>query len=279
VVFSTLWLLSMARGSGASIESIRTSNLRSLVFITVEGTNANGTKDTSNGTGFIVDPGGYVLTCNHVILPEKSEYGGKYEIIGRVGGGHQPPYPLTIIHRDEQGDLMLLKLPENPERSWRSVEWILQARVGTRIVALGFPGGQDVVDAEGSITGNHKDGRWLTDAGIGPGMSGGPAFDLDGAVVGIVAGGYEEAKSLGLLIPISFATPLLQMAHSGLSLKPSGASVLTKDPILLSVAVVAFVALGGLAILFLPARLRQGEVGKGKLRFDVKNCWARQQKT
>jgi hypothetical protein len=215
MVFSTLYLLLIARSSGATLGSTRAANLKSLVFITAEGTYANGVTDIFNGTGFIVDRAGYVLTCNHVIPLEKPEY-VKYELIGRVGSRHQLPYPLTIIHRDEQGDLILLKLPENPEQSWRSVESIHQAQIGTHIVALGFPGDQDVVGVEGSINGLHKDGRWLTDAGLDRGMSGGPVFDLDGAVVGIVAGAYEEAKSLGLVIPISFSASLLQIVNSPL---------------------------------------------------------------
>ena len=37
------------------------------MFITVEDGRANGLTDTFSGTGFIVHPAGYVLTCNHVI--------------------------------------------------------------------------------------------------------------------------------------------------------------------------------------------------------------------
>jgi hypothetical protein len=118
-----------------------------------------------------------------------------------------------LFRRDEQGDVMLLKLPQ---KSWHSVKSIAQAQGGSVIVALGFPLDQDVVVAVGLITGVDHDGRWLTNAGLIPGMSGGPAFDRSGAVVGIVAGGYEEAKALDLLIPISFSTGLRQFINSPL---------------------------------------------------------------
>jgi S1-C subfamily serine protease len=59
-----------------------------------------------------------------------------------------------------------------------------------------------VVVALGTIIGIDNDGRWLTDAGLTRGMSGGPVFNRSGAVVGIVASGSK-------LIPISFSKSLL----------------------------------------------------------------------
>jgi S1-C subfamily serine protease len=78
VLFLTLGLLTMAppplHAADGSVGSIRDANLDSLVFITVKGGRENGVVDTFTGTGFIVHPGGYVLTCNHVIPAEKPEY-------------------------------------------------------------------------------------------------------------------------------------------------------------------------------------------------------------
>jgi S1-C subfamily serine protease len=188
------------------VESIRQANLNSFVFITVKAQRANGLIDTFTGSGFIVHPAGYVLTCNHVVPADMSAY-TKIEQTGSVGGRYDYPYPLTIIRRDQQADVMLLKLPA---KDWRSVKSGAEAQVGSDITALGFPLDQDLVAAPGSITGTDHDGRWLTNANLIPGMSGGPAFDRSGAVIGIVAGGYEEARSLDLLIPITFSTSLLQ---------------------------------------------------------------------
>jgi S1-C subfamily serine protease len=85
-----------------------------------------------------------------------------------------------------------------------------EARVGGEVVFLGFPQNQDVVEVPGSITGIHEDGRWLTNTALNAGMSGGPAFDASGSVVGIIAGGYQNAQSLNLFIQISWAAGLLQ---------------------------------------------------------------------
>jgi hypothetical protein len=70
-----------------------------------------------------------------------------------------------IIRRDEQSDVVLLKLPQ---KSWRSVKSIDRAQVGAPIVALGFPLNQDVVAVPGLITGVDNNDQWLTNAGLNP---------------------------------------------------------------------------------------------------------------
>jgi serine protease Do len=220
LVFSIVGLLTMAPtlyaadGSGTWVRSIRDANLESLVFIAVTARRANHADDHFTGTGFIVHPAGYVLTCNHVIPAKKSDY-TEIESTGSIGGRYEQSFPLTIVRRDEQGDVMLLKLPQRKD-PWRSVRSIAEAQRDSEIVALGFPLEKDLVEAVGLITGVDRDGRWLTNAGLIFGMSGGPAFDRSGAVIGIVAGGYEEAKSLDLIIPISSSTGLLQYSNSPL---------------------------------------------------------------
>jgi S1-C subfamily serine protease len=188
------------------IQSIHDANIDSIVFLTSIGKVKNGVSETLNGTGFIVHQSGYVLTCNHV-FPDKPDY-VSVERTAVIGGRYGTVLPVKIIRRDEQADLMLLKLPQG--KPWRSVKSAVEARVGSDVVAVGFPTDMEMVDTPGSITGVDSDGRWLTSAGLNHGMSGGPAFDRSGAIIGIVEGGHEELKALDLLTPISFATSLLQ---------------------------------------------------------------------
>lgn len=202
------------------IQSIHDANIDSIVFLTSIGKFKNGVSETLNGTGFIVHQSGYVLTCNHV-FPDKPEY-VSVERTAVIGGRYGTALPIKIIRRDEQADLMLLKLPQG--KPWRSVKSAAEARVGSDVVAFGFPTDMEMVDTPGSITGVDSDGRWLTSAGLNHGMSGGPAFDRSGAVIGIVQGGHEELKALDLLTPISFATSLLQSVNSPLVTSNSGPS-------------------------------------------------------
>jgi S1-C subfamily serine protease len=212
-LLTTAPLLHAASNSQMSVQAIHDANLESLVFIQVEAKRANGLKELLTGTGFIVHPDGYVLTCSHVIPvePDCKIEGIKASIAGR----YEHAYPLTVVRRDEQGDVILLKLPQR-QKPWRSLQSMADAQVGGEIVALGFPEEQDVVEVPGSIIGVHADGRWLTNTALNRGMSGGPAFDRSGAVVGIVEGGYQEAQSLNVLIPMSFSMSLLQSIHSPL---------------------------------------------------------------
>jgi hypothetical protein len=81
---------------------------------------------------------------------------------------------------------------------------------------LGFPKDTPLLAAPGRITSVDNNGRLITNSALNHGMSGGPAFNRSGAIIGIAEGGYEEANSINLLIPISYATRLLQIADSPL---------------------------------------------------------------
>ena len=193
--------------------NIRAKNLESVVFISVKAKMANGLEETITGTGFIVDPSGLVLTCNHVIPEEGGNY-KSVEAFGSVGGRHENPYPLNTVRRDKDADLMLVRLESN--REWKSVAMRGDAHIGSKVVALGFPEDQELITPVGDITGYARNGAWFTGAGLDYGMSGSPVFIQSGAVVGIVAGGYPNAKSLDIISPITFAMPLLQSTRSPL---------------------------------------------------------------
>jgi serine protease Do len=201
------------------IQQVRDENMHCFVFIDTKARYENNLEDAISGTGFIIHPSGYLLTCNHVVPAEGTAYKGRVykhvESTGTVGARYGLKYPLTVIRRDEQADLVLLKLPSGPE-PWRSVPRASETSLGSDVVAFGFPLAKELLSAGDSITGIDDDGRWLTDANLAHGMSGGPVFDRSGEVIGIAVAGYEDAKSLNRLIPISFASSLLQVAHSAL---------------------------------------------------------------
>lgn len=212
----SICVLALPSGSSAAADnlddweqSVRESNASSIVFINIKATRQNDLTDLFTATGFIVNPDGYVLTCNHV-LPKKEPDYKSVEATGSVGSRYEYPVPLQVIFRDEQLDLALLKLPQRA-LPWHSIKSAAQGKSGSRIVALGFPLNENLLGVPGSITGTDgKGGRWLTDAAINRGMSGGPVFDRSGAVVAIAAAGYEEVRGLNLIIPISFAKGLLE---------------------------------------------------------------------
>jgi serine protease Do len=130
------------------------------------------------GSGFIIDPAGYIVTNNHVV--GKSD---KITVILQDNSRH----PAKIIGRDEKTDLALLKIDtaeKLPFVSWGDSD---QAKVGDWVVAVGNPFGlggtvtAGIVSALGrDINEGPYDDFIQIDAPINRGNSGGPAFNLSG---------------------------------------------------------------------------------------------------
>jgi len=201
---------------GDWLENIRGANWNAIVFISVKLQRENGAPETTTGTGFIVDPAGWVITCNHLI-PQKGD-NDTLTINLTVGDRTDPTsYQNKAIRRDDSEDLALLKLPVRESGPWRVVKSANDVGSEAEIAAFGFPLTEGLVSKNGRILNkNGPDGRWITDAPVNPGMSGGPVFNKSGDVVGIVHGGYEEAQNLNLINPISSARVLLQRVNSPL---------------------------------------------------------------
>lgn len=191
-------------------EATRAAQASSVVYIYAKAIRSNGLIEQSTGTGVIVEASGYVITCNHVI-PEKTEAFASVEMKAVVGARAGTELPLTVIFRDAQADLALLKLPQ-VDQPWTPIKNIDSGplRLQSEILAIGFPLDlPNMVAVPGAITSVDADGRWLTNAGLNHGMSGGPVFNQAGALVALVSGGHEEGQLLNLIEPISLASALL----------------------------------------------------------------------
>ena len=137
----------------------------------------------SSGSGFIIDPDGYIVTEDHVI--ENAE---KVTVTVQEGKRHTA----QIIGRDPKTDLALLKIDVDyplPHVGWGDSD---TARVGDWVVAIGNPFGLDATVSSGIISGRGRnihlgpyDDFLQIDAAINLGNSGGPTFDLSGHVIGI----------------------------------------------------------------------------------------------
>ncbi len=135
------------------------------------------------GSGFIIDPSGYVVTNNHVVSQAQ-----KVTVIFQDGSKH----PAKIIGRDPKTDLALLKIDAPkplPYVNWGNSD---SEQVGDWVVAVGNPFGLGGSVSPGTIAAHGRDidaGPYddflQIDASINKGNSGGPTFDLDGQVVGI----------------------------------------------------------------------------------------------
>jgi len=163
---------------------------------------------SSSGTGFVVHPDGYILTCNHVV-----EGAGKIEVVS----SDSKRYVAEVVEADTYKDLALLKIPAQglPYVTLGDSE---RARVLDSVIALGYPLGigNEVAANEGKINAKRDSEKiplFQIDAAVNPGNSGGPLVNDHGEVIGVVVAKLNAIKVLVLTgsIPegINFAIPIL----------------------------------------------------------------------
>ncbi len=156
----------------------------------------------SLGSGFIIDPAGYVVTNNHVIA-------GADEVDVILNDG--TTLKATLVGRDTKTDLALLKV--NPTKPLKAVKFgdSDKLRLGEWVIAIGNPFSLGGTVTAGIVSARNRDiqsGPYdnyiQTDAAINRGNSGGPLFNLDGEVVGVNTAIISPS---GGSIGIGFAVP------------------------------------------------------------------------
>lgn len=169
-------------------------------------------KETSLGSGFVIDPAGYIVTNNHVI-------DGADAITVKLQD--DTSLKATLVGTDKGTDIALLKVDPSALPGGKLASLPLGdsdgLRVGDWVVAIGNPFGlggtvtAGIISARGRDIGAGKYDDFLqTDAAINLGNSGGPLIDMAGSVIGINTAIFspqgadsEEAGSVG----IGFAIP------------------------------------------------------------------------
>jgi serine protease Do len=172
-------------------------------FFDEEGGNGPSRKVSSLGSGFVIDPGGLVVTNNHVIE-------GADEIVVNFTDGKSLKVTKILGH-DPKTDLALLKV--EPKTPLKAVTFGNSAkmRVGDWVMAIGNPFGLGGSVTVGIISATRRDinaGPYddflQTDAAINRGNSGGPLFNMDGEVIGVNTAIISPS---GGSIGIGFAVP------------------------------------------------------------------------
>ena len=165
----------------------------------------------SLGSGFVIDPAGFIITNNHVI-------GKATEIKVRLQDGTE--LEAKIVGRDAKIDIVLLKVDAG--KLLPSVKFAdsNKARIGDWVMAIGNPFGLGgsvsvgIVSARGrDIKSGPYDDYIQTDAAINKGNSGGPLFNMEGEVVGINTAIYSPtggSVGIGFSIPSNLAFPIIE---------------------------------------------------------------------
>jgi len=163
-------------------------------------------KATSLGSGFIIDAKGIVVTNNHVIADAD-------EIT--VILHDNTSLKAEVVGRDKDTDIAVLKV--KTDKPLTAVDWGDSdvSRVGDWVLAIGNPFGLGGTVTAGILSARQRDinsGKYddflQTDASINRGNSGGPMFNMDGAVIGINTAIYSPSGGsigIGFAIPSSLA--------------------------------------------------------------------------
>jgi serine protease Do len=170
----------------------------------------------SQGSGFIVNPAGYIVTNSHVVE-------GATDIRVKIDDGRE--LAARAVGRDPKTDLALLKveatgLPVIPLGDSSALQ------VGEPVMAIGNPFGLErtvttgIVSATGRVIGQGPYDDFIqTDASINPGNSGGPLINARGQAVGINAAIFSQtggSVGIGFAIPVNQAkTVVTELAANG----------------------------------------------------------------
>jgi serine protease Do len=166
-------------------------------------------RSQGTGSGFIVDPHGYILTNNHVV-----DGATKIQVTLK---GDTTQYTAKVIGTDPELDLAVLKIDAGHPLEAVKIGNSDAVQVGDWAVAIGSPFGLDetvtagIISAKGRDLGSqgHQLQRFLqTDAAINPGNSGGPLLNIEGQVIGVntmIATNSGASDGVGFALPINMA--------------------------------------------------------------------------
>jgi len=153
----------------------------------------------SRGSGFIIDPQGYILTAQHVIDKAK-------EIEVRLADSQR--LPARIVAADSQVDLAILQIATEGPLPFLALGDSDKIRVGDLAVVFGYPFGREssmnlgIISRPGRSYPDSASYEFIqTDAGAYAGGSGGPLLNSKGHIIGMITMASERGN-------MGFATPI-----------------------------------------------------------------------
>lgn len=178
----------------------------------------NGSENTEwSGTGFALNDN-YIATNYHVVEDAKSIW------IQGVRGDFEQKYEAKVIATDKFNDLAILQI-QGANVSNMNIPYMVKTTtsdVGEDVFVLGYPltstMGEEIKLTTGVVsskTGYQGDvSIYQISAPIQPGNSGGPLFDENGDVIGIVSAKHNGAENVGYAIKASYLRNLMESAIS-----------------------------------------------------------------
>jgi len=201
---------------GASTDSPVVEAVRELAPAVVTVVQRSGSRDVGSGSGFIIDPRGYIATNSHVVSTPQGAAGVSFEVIF----SDDRRVPARLVGRDPETDVAVLQIdPAGRSLKIATLGNSDQVPVGSTVVAIGSALG----DFRNSVTSGVLSGKgrrfpevssqifledlMQTDAPISPGNSGGPLiWASTRQVIGMNTLVVRETGSEGLGFAVSSNT-------------------------------------------------------------------------
>jgi S1-C subfamily serine protease len=166
----------------------------------------------SVGSGFFVTPEGHIVTNFHVVA-QAALKPRRYDLVYVAADGREAP--AVILQIDARHDLALLKAGDAAGRRFDALPLRAAGQAlaqGERIYSLGNPLDVGFAVTEGNYNGLVKRSFYpqiFFGGALSAGMSGGPALDDNGQVIGVNVARRVDGEQVSFLVPASFAQALL----------------------------------------------------------------------
>tara|TARA_R110001592_G_scaffold237306_6_gene496199 strand:+ start:5515 stop:7251 length:1737 start_codon:yes stop_codon:yes gene_type:complete len=194
----------------------RAENLYIKLFPTLDNDLKINRDTKSSGTGFAISANGYIATNYHVVS------GSDRITVRGINGDFSTKYSAKVVVEDKNNDLAVLKINDEEFEQLNSLPYTIKRGVidvGNTVYALGYPlratMGDEVKLTNGIVsskTGYKGDiTTYQISVPVQPGNSGGPMFDEDGNIVGIVNAKHLGADNVSYAIKTNYLYNLLDI--------------------------------------------------------------------
>jgi serine protease Do len=150
----------------------------------------------SGGSGFLIDTKGYIITNAHVLK------GAGVIVVSSKG----KEFRTSIINIDQEKDLALLRIDDEEYQPLKNLPYNIRkinSDMGERVFTLGYPR-SDIVYGEGYLsarTGFNSDSlSYQVQLSANPGNSGGPVFNNNGEVIGVLSTRQAQAEGVAFAV-------------------------------------------------------------------------------
>jgi S1-C subfamily serine protease len=192
--------ISLLKASTDDFSGVIQSSLPSVVTVRTS---------AAQGTGFIINPQGYIVTNAHVLADSNGNLASNIQVITN----NQNIINAQFVGYDGILDIALLKI--SGQYTALTLGDSAKIQVGDKVIAIGDPLGLQFSVSEGIISAINRQGSnglsdyIQTDTSLNPGNSGGPLIDSQGQVVGINNFKISGGENLGFALESNYVKQAL----------------------------------------------------------------------